>query len=361
MAESSPPTEQLEPGAPVPKDAPPDPELVKLRRKPLTVGVITSAGIVFLCIVFLLRLGGDRTFSGEGEPRPVTVQDVVAGRVGADSYVTLTGEPLRAHALRAARSKTGIGFRVAPVRGASEKLWVMISGDGWDPPTQGTYTGRLRKLSDLVFADAIRDYARAHPRPLFATVADVKAGLGSGDVKTVAGDTVKVAAGDRVAYDVVEPGAALIVAAANDRFPNAKAWSIALAAAGVTVGEPLPPPIGQSEQIRFEVKMPDAQVAVTEKLKAANLWAARVEPIVSHHETTWAQLGSAMPATGVDLIGLYVAKDVPDGAVVLITGEKPQDYWYILPITIALAVTLLVFAWALVRAVRRDVLPPRAS
>ena len=47
---------------------------------------------------------------------------------------------------------------------------------------------------------------------------------------------------------------------------------------------------------------------------------------------------------------------VPANAVVLITGEAPQDYWYVLPVTIILAVIALLFAWALARAVKRDLL-----
>src|SRR5690606_4608409 len=111
----------------------------------------------------------------------------------------------------------------------------------------------------------------------------------------------------------------------------------------------------------------------TKKLEAANLWAARVEPITRHHETTWATLqasatqgtlqldGQTVPDAAVDLVGLYVARDIPAGAYAVIVGENPQDYWYVMPITVALAVILLLFAWALVRAVRRDVLPPRAA
>jgi hypothetical protein len=43
---------------------------------------------------------------------------------------------------------------------------------------------------------------------------------------------------------------------------------------------------------------------------------------------------------------------------VLLTEERPAEYWYVLPITLALAAIGLVFAWALVRAVKRDILSP---
>jgi len=60
------------------------------------------------------------------------------------------------------------------------------------------------------------------------------------------------------------------------------------------------------------------------------------------------------------VIGLYVAKGIPDGAYAVLTGERPDQYWYVLPITVSLVVIGLLFAWAFARAVRRDFLPTKA-
>jgi len=107
-------------------------------------------------------------------------------------------------------------------------------------------------------------------------------------------------------------------------------------------------------------------------LQAANLWApARLEAMTHHYETTWAKLrgsspagfvvdGTTIPDAQIDLVGLYVSREIPSDAYALITDEHPEDYWYVLPITLALAAIGLVFAWALVRAVKRDLLPTRA-
>ena len=65
-----------------------------------------------------------------------------------------------------------------------------------------------------------------------------------------------------------------------------------------------------------------------------------------------------IPDVQLDLVGLYVARAIPSDAYALITSERPPDYWHVLPVTIGLALIGLVFAWALVRAVRRDLLPP---
>lgn len=353
----------------------PDEELIKLARRPgPKIGVITGLGVVILCVVFVLRLNGDRKFSGDDAPEKVSVAQIVEGRVAADHFVAVDLAPLMSHAIRAARNKTGVGLRVVPVRGASDKLWLVVNGDGWDQPTTETYQGRLERLSDLPFADAVTEYAEAHPRPVFAKPASVRAGLATGKVAMVTGDTLAVADGDKVAIDILDPNAATIVAALNERFPDAASWGAALGRAGITVGQPLAPLPGSSpDQVRFEVKGPSAVADTTAKLEKGELWAARVEPLTRHYETTWGAL-KASPATGftvaanttvpdaeLDLVGFYVARGIPDGAYALITGDRPQQYWYVLPITIALVLIGLLFAWVFVRAVKRDFLGPKVD
>ena len=384
MAETTPPTppppppdvrseiagggSEPDPGAPIAPDQI-DPDLVKLSRTRPKIGVITAAGIVFLCSVFLLRLGPDRRFAGKGsEPQPATVADVLAGKVDTDKLVVITAEPLVSHAIRTTTSKGSLGLRIVPVRGSGDRLWLALSGDGWEAPTTAGYVGRLRKLEDLAFAPATQDYAAEHPRPVFATAAAVRAGLATSTVTTVAGDQVALADGDAIALDVVDPNAATIAASFNDRLPDTAAWLAALGKAGITpVSTGTPDTLGQ---IRFSIAVSVA--TTTTKLEGAGLWAARVEPVTRHYQTTWGALrksppagldvgGAVLPDAQVELVGLYVARGIPSGAYALVTGEVPDDYWYVMPITIALAAILLVFAWALVRAIRRDILPARAA
>jgi hypothetical protein len=102
----------------------------------------------------------------------------------------------------------------------------------------------------------------------------------------------------------------------------------------------------------------------------AGLWAARVDPVTRHYETTWAALRGSSPAgfsidhatvpdAQLDLVGLYVARAIPGDAYALVTDEQPAQYWYVLPVTVAVAAIGLLFAWALVRAVKRDLRPVR--
>jgi hypothetical protein len=364
MAEESQPTR--EEGAPWPKDEP-DPELIKLRGPRPKVSVFSSAGLVFLAILFLIRLNPDRKFAGEPEkPEHVGLADVINNNIGADRFVALDAEPLVSRAMRTTTSKGSLGLRVVPARGTGDRLWLVVSGDGWDAPQLDGYRGRMRKLSDLPFAASVREFAHENPRPLFAGTAAVRAGFSTGKVATVAGDTVELADSDRVAFDTTDPDSAVIVAMFNDRFTSAEAWSKRLADAGIQT-TPTAAPI--AEEAWFKVAGPGALADTKAKLDKAGIF-ARVEPVTRHFQTTWGALrGSStagltadkatVPDAQIDLVGLYVSREIPADAYALITGEKPEDYWYVTWIAVALAAIGLVFAWALVRAVRRDLLPAR--
>jgi hypothetical protein len=350
------------------KNVAPDPDLISLARTRPNIRVLTAAGVVFLAFFFLLKLNPDRRFSGNDDaPRSTTIADLVKGNVDEDSYVSVPAEPLMSHAIRAQTAKNSVGLRVVPVKGSSEKLWIVLPGDGWVDPTKGAYTGRVRKLDDLPFAGVVESFLVAHPRPLFATAAAVRAGFGTGKITTVAGDEIVVRDNDKVAFDVIDPEAAVVVGAYNERLPNLAAWTKALADAGVTVSGP-----GRDdrERVFFDVQLPAAVTTTATKLEAASLWAARVDPVTHHHETSWRALahsgpagftvgGLTIPDGQLDLIGLYVVRNIPSGAYAVIVGEKPQDYWYVLPVAILVGLIGLVFAWALVRAVRRDLLPTK--
>ena len=378
--EAKPDTPQTEPGARIPKDHI-DPELIKLARtKGPRIGIVTAAGIVFLCVFFLVKLNADRRFGGnDDKPKTVSVADVVAGKVDEDAYISIDAEPLMAHAVRTGVDKKSVGLRAVPVRGSSGKLWVVLDGDGWAAPSKGPYVGRLRDLGDLKFASVLKDWIAAHPRPLFAAAAAVRAGFGNGKVETVSGEQLVLRDSDRVGFDVVDPNAATIVCAFNERLPDVNAWKAALDKAGITTTGGMPvegqqhksgAPQLTRDQVRFDVAMPNAVPTIATKLEAAALWAARVDPVTRHYETTWGALKSSAPAgftaqgvtipdNQLDLVGLYVVREVPSDARAIILGERPQDYWYVLPVTIVLVVLGLLFIWALVRGIKRDLLPAR--
>lgn len=357
-----------EPGAPIPPDRI-DPELVKLGRPRTSIGVVTAAGIVLLCGMALVKLAPDRRFASEpDQPRTVSVADIAAGQVAEDAHVVVDAEPLMVQAIRAGTARASLGLRVAPVRGGSQRVWLVLPGDGWTAPTLHGHVGRVRPLGELPFADSIRTFLASNPAPLFATASAVRAGFATGKVSSVGGEPLALHDGDRVGFDVTDPDAATVVCTYNDRHQTTTACNAALVAAGVvTTG---PPQEGRN-QVRFTVRAPDAVAATTSKLQTAALWGAYVEPISQHHETTWGKLKTSGPAgftvddatfaeDRLDLIGLYVVRALPDRALAVIVGERPADYWHVLPVTIVVAAIGLLFAWALVRGVKRDLWPARA-
>jgi hypothetical protein len=244
----------------------------------------------------------------------------------------------------------------------------VLSGDGWDPPVEHGYVGRLRALGDLPLASVVRDVASTQPRPVFAPAGAVRAGFATGKIHTVTGETLVPDNRDRVAFDVVDPESATVTCTLNTRLPTVQAWASALTAAGISVGAPS---ATTAEQVRFAVGEPGAVDAITGKLERAGLWAARVDPVTRRYETTWGALrgsGAAgftvdhatIPDSELDLIGLYVSRAIPSDAYALVTDERPELYWYVLPVTIVVAAIGLLFAWAFARAVKRDLLPTRA-
>lgn len=369
-------TVEREPGAPIAKDVI-DPDLIKLSRGRLRVGLVTALGIVILCVYFVARLWPDRAFAGASTPQTVAAADIVAGKVDADALITVQVDPLMSQAIRATKAPGELGYRLTPTRGFADRLWIVFPGSAWEQSSPGAYTGRLRRLSDLPFADAARAYASAHPRPMFAPLVAVKAALTSNKVATVTGDTVELRDTDRVAYDTLDPATSILVVTFTPEtkehgpLTDATLWAAELLRLNIPAKPLASPvttdkdgkPLGQSDallgQARFEVAQSGA--ALTKQLEAARLWAARVEPVTKHTDTTWGALRTtALPDAQIDLVGLYVTRTIPSDAYVLITSERPADYWYVLPITVALIGIGLVFLWALVRAVKRDLLPARA-
>jgi hypothetical protein len=319
----------------------------------------------------LIRIGSDLRFSRASAPAgtPLTAAEVLDGTHDViDHDVTVTAEPILAASIRATSAKGNSGYRVVPARGTEDRLWLVLPGNGWHAGYGGAFTGRVRKLDELPFAAAMKEYRRAHPRPVFATVAAARAGFANNKVATVDGASALVADADHVVFELVDPDAATLTATFNERFPDATAWTKALAGAGIPIrGNGTPSASGDS--IRYDIGL--GVPAATPKLEAATLWAARVDPVTRHYDTTWGALktspagalvvgGASIPDAQVDLLGLYAVHDIPADSYAVLVGEQPESYWYAMPIAVALALIGLVFAWALVRAVRRDLLPPRA-
>ncbi|MEM9487751.1 MAG: hypothetical protein AAGC55_01335, partial [Myxococcota bacterium] len=112
----------------------------------------------------------------------------------------------------------------------------------------------------------------------------------------------------------------------------------------------------------FEVTVAGGVPAAEDRLRAAQLFATRVSAIEVEHRATWGQLSSAgdslvhdgqqLPWATVAWLVADVPRQLAPEAMVLITQDRPEDYWYVLPLFSALGLLGLLFIWALVRSLR---------
>lgn len=352
-----------EPGAPIARDEI-DPELVNLRKGGPKIGAITAGGVAILCAYLIMRLLPDVTFSRQGD----TPARTTAAAMTDNQFVEVPLQIVRAQAVRLRQTNGGIGLRAAPVAGSSDALWILMTGDGWAPAVpDAAYAGRVRDLDALPLADALRDHVAAHPGPSFATLAAARAAFATGELTTVGGNKVVVAPGDRVEVDMPVADAATIIVTFNKRLPGVSVWVEALTAAGIAMK-------GAPHDITDDTARIDAAegaASIMDKLSKASLY-ARVEPINTTAVTTWGELakagagpvtldGKPVDDARIDLVRVSAKRHIPGSARILVIGEVPEDYWYMLPLVIGLGVLGAIALWALGRAIKRDYLAPRAA
>ncbi|HVV82515.1 MAG TPA: hypothetical protein VHE35_05520 [Kofleriaceae bacterium] len=364
-------TDDPEAGAPIGKDAL-DPELISLRRAAPRIGALAAAAVVILCAVLMVRLRHDLAFARAGAtPKQVTIDDIVAGHIAADSYVTLTAPPDSASALRAQVSVANPGTRVRPVAGTDDRLWLAEPGDAWGPARHDeVVSGRLRSMSEVRFGGPVARALAKGAWPRFVTGAELsrarQASAAGGALHLVDGGTISVKADTDVELWLPDPGQAIVVGTFGSHYPDVAAWTDALAKAGVIAAGTAP--TSKTEAlVRWQVQRPDAVASIGQQLDAAQLWGARVEPSPVRVRVKWSELvatpdgvdvpshaGAAIPWSAIDVAGIWAPRTMPSGARVILTDEKPADYWYLTWVYIGLAVIGVLFTWALVMAIRRQ-------
>lgn len=355
-------------GAPIPAGTI-DPELLRLRKKAAGVGVVAAATLTLFSLWMMVRLLPDLRFSRAGDaPSQLSVAQLVAG--SEDRYVEAIPDLVASQTVRI-RGRTASEVRAVPIAGSRDRAWLILDGSGWiDAPLNGAYAGRLRALDSTPWASALRGFVSGRSWPRFATLAAVRAsaGAGQGTIATVDGGEVRIAPTEAVDVEVALSDTATIDAAFNTRFPDAKAWHAALVTAGV-IDASARPSSERNNFVSYEVRLADAVAETSKRLLAAGLWAARVSPVNKRVASTVGAVaagpvvvdGRALPDAEVGLIQFTAPRTIPADARVLIVGERPADYWFLLPLEIALGALAALFVWALVRAVRRDILLPRRA
>ena len=369
MADDPEPDRGREPGAPIPKDEI-DPELVSLRPR-TQIGIVTAFSVLAFCVYLAVRLWPDLQFGGEGAPVETTVEAIAAGELAADRHVTLAVDLERAAAVRVSRSAGHPGLRVAPAVGSGDRVWIIVDGNGWTTPREGgRYTGRLRRLSDLPFEGSFRSQVGKHPAPRHVTAEELRRAVGAGtrELTAVTGDSFTAAEDDVVEIVSIDPDAVIVAASFGERQPDIETWTAALSSAGLI--EPFAAPrTADDDMVWFDVRRPGALASTSKALEEAGLWAARVEPVTRRDRAVWRQVradaagvtvgDATLPWSVVDVAAVYAARPLPGDPWVVLVGEAPDRYWYVRPLYVAIAIFAALFAWALVRTARRELLSPK--
>jgi hypothetical protein len=352
-----------DPGAPFPKGEI-DPELVDLKKDRPPIRVVTATGVAILCTYLVIRLLPDLAFSRQDDKPVATKID----KLTDDAFVEVQVPLERARAVRVRQDMGGAGMRAAPVAGTNNKLWIVMTGDGWGPAVpEPVFTGRVRAVDDVPFADALRAHVAGNPAPAFATLDQIRAAFAGGELATIHGDKVRVAPGDAVELEVPVPDAAELLIRFNEKLPSPAAWVTALEAAGISASAMRDI---TEYKAKVDVKVPDAVAATTAKLAAAKLYVPEINPVRKTVKTTWGELakagagpvvigGETIDDARIDLVQVTVARAIPADARLVLVGEVPEQYWYVLYLSIALALLGAMAVWALVRAIKRDYLSPQ--
>jgi len=332
-----------------------DPELVRLRRGG-KVGPVLAASVLGLSAYLVWILRADFSYANAADaPEDMGSAAALLARPSppVNAFVSVAAAPdLRAPARLWARE--GKGHRLAPALGTGGRLWIHHDKDapGTAPSDDGRLTGRLRRLADVPFEAALRQYVAALP-PLPRTVFS-EAFAGGIPSVDVAGEPLALTPETRVAVDENTDVVQVTFVQTDSVTDDASARG-ALAAAGL----PAPSAPGETALGAWTYEIPGEVAAVRDKLHAARIFGAAVDPKLARHEGTRADLvvaangltlrGKSLPWSRVQRVTFFVPATLPADAWILLQGETPGSLWYVRPLFIAVAALGALMLWALVR------------
>lgn len=345
-----------------------DPELIALKRPIAGVGPLVLASVLALSAFLCWKLRHDLAYAlSDGAPRDLgRAADVwrSARAFPDNAYVVVEALPDRTWPVRL-RGRQDVGHRLLPAIGTEGHLWIAVAGEAFTaaPAHDERYTGRVRRLTDLEFADELRAFLRAAPPlPRFVDLATWGRGP-DGVVRDLGGDTIPASADTPVEIDERIDGVALVTLLATDTLADAAAARRALVAAGLVPDPGLEPVATTDASFTFEVPAPAGLSEVRRALAEAKLWNAHAVAKTVRHTARWGDLaadagtirvaGRTVSLGAVERVALLVRPTLPDHAYVLFEGDAPGTFWYV-PVVVGLllAVSLLTIV-AFVRRFRR--------
>lgn len=334
-----------------------DPELVSLRRS-LPFGPLLVASVLGFAVVLMVRLRDDLAYSRQPEtPADLGRITDLKGPFPDNAHVSLIGE-IDASAPGRLRGLQNTGYRLTPLLGTGQRVWVHEPGEAIDvkPTYDGVLTGRLRRLDDMPFGATLRGYvAGLPPQPRFVfPEALTPSGLPPTDVH---GDPLAPGPDTPVVIEEIVTGVAIVNVVKTDTITDVAAAKRELARAEVgtaTLAEQA------DKSWSFEVEGDPAAIAA--KLRQGHIFGAEARPKVVARKGKASELtvtagqvtlgGFLVPRAAIDHIELDVTPVIPADAWVLLTGDSPARLWYMAPLYIGLGVIALLMGWALAVAIR---------
>lgn len=352
-----------------------DPELLSLPlASPIRIGPVMSISVLVFCFYIAIKVYPDLRFSRSGD-RPTHYDSAaeLLNKASPEQLVSVNAVPDRSYAMHVAHSQADDGSRLMPAQGSDGKLWLLIGGNVWNTAIEyhEQYAGRLRALSDMPFYDSFKKHVRARGAgPRFIEVEALRAALGGGGSAGAQPVTLREPAGDMVAvapdtpvqiYETVTDRVRIHIFP-TERMPKKEDLIGALRAAQLIPEGLAEPERGLADSWIFVVDVPGGATAARARLIEAKLFSANCAPVKRLHEGTVGALKSTPTLvtigsnpvlwSNVTWASVEVPRTVPDDALVLVTMEHPGSYWYVLPLFVFLALAILFFLYALVRAVK---------
>ena len=336
-----------------------DPELIALRRPRAGIGPLLFASVIGLSGYVLWRLSGDLSYwMGAKAPRDLGAQ---LASLPENAYVTVTAVPDRARAVRL-RGRADVGRRVAPAIGSGGHLWLDVDGDA--VLAKGAYderwTGRLRALDDLSYADELREFVESQPpQPRFISLPDLAAP--GQEMTALGGDRIALATDTPVEIEERVQGVARVTVIKTDTLKDENAARLALTAA---LGQPAAAPVETNEG-SWVYEIAADPTALRARFTDARFYAGVVEPRFVLHRASLTDVavgaagvrvggGAEIPFAAIEHAAVYLPTRVPDGAMMLVAGESPSEYWYVPVLFALLGLLSAVVIWAFVRTLRPE-------
>lgn len=413
-----------ETGAPIPPGAV-DEELLRLPQPAPTRHPGVAAAVLLLGVLLLSRLWSDLSYSLQSDtPRDAgdARAALAAGGLTPGGHVLLTGMPDHRNAVafdaRGARSRSSL-FRL--LGSGSQVLVVADSGPPTPTPPENRFSGRLRRLDDLSYAETIRGFYETRAQVLRAldlSALQLPAGAAERplalplSVRDRAGETLKLEAGTELRVQVafrddlrvllskekfpaesdaarevarlglpqgpgvetpdgfgyvlrLPPGAerhpAILRVDARGFFYQARVETFRAPAASLVVtaaGLRIPGPAALPQPVRYLAPTPAVAPAAPSGAPAAPA-GAPAAPAAAPRLTPASDAQTLLPWADIEAVLVSAPLRPSPQAVVLVAGETPASLrLWVVPLALLLISLMAFNLWYLLAALRRPAEPP---